>query len=118
VITVSKILVMLITGKDNINTQMVSFNFAYNAVKNAKATVEFLFLGRGVQAANRKQKSSPQFEDQINMLRKEGIPLKICQISMTGEGMTEEDIFTGLKLVLGGVEVDKRISEGYSVITF
>jgi hypothetical protein len=42
----AKILVMLITGKDNINTEMVSFNFAVNAVKNAKADVEFLFLGR------------------------------------------------------------------------
>ena len=45
----SKILVMLITGKENINTEMVAFSFAFNAVKNAKANVEFLFLGRGVQ---------------------------------------------------------------------
>ncbi len=117
-VTVSKILVMLITGKDNINTEMVAFSFAFNAVKNAGSSVEFLFLGRGVQAANKKQKSSPQFEEQINMLRKEGILLKICQVSMGGEGLTENDIFPGLEMVLGGVETDRRISEGYSVITF
>ena len=114
----SKILVMLITGKDNINTEMVAFSFTFNAVKNAKANVEFLFLGRGVQAANKHQKSSPQFEDQINMLRNEGIPLKICKISMSGEGLTEDDIFPGIDLVLGGVETDKRIEDGYTVITF
>ena len=114
----SKILVMLITGKDNINTEMVAFSFAFNAVKNAKANVEFLFLGRGVQAANKNQKSSPQFLDQINMLKNEGIPLKICKVSMAGEGLTENDIFSGLESVYGGVEVDSRIQDGYSVITF
>ena len=31
----AKILVMLITGKENINTEMVAFSFAFNAVKNA-----------------------------------------------------------------------------------
>ncbi len=114
----AKILVMLITGKENINTEMVAFSFAFNAVKNAKSNVEFLFLGRGVQAANKNQKSSPQFLEQINMLRSEGIPLKICKVSMSGEGLTENDIFSGLEPVYGGVEVDSRIHDGYSVITF
>jgi len=114
----SKILVMLITGKDNINTEMVAFSFAFNAVKNAKAKVELLFLGRGVQAANKNQKSSPQFLEQINMLMAEGIPLRICKVSMAGEGLTENDIFPKLESVYGGVEVDARIQDGYSVITF
>lgn len=114
----AKILVMLITGKENINTEMVAFSFAFNAVKNARSDVEFLFLGRGVQAANKKQKSSPQFLEQINALRAEGIPLKICKVSMSGEGLTEDDIFSDLQQVLGGVEVDSRIQDGYSVITF
>ena len=114
----AKILVMLITGKDNVNTEMVSFSFAYNAVKNAGAEVEFLFLGRGVQAANKNQKSSPQFLEQINMLRSENIPLKICKVSMAGEGLTENDIFPNLESVLGGVEVNDRIEDGYSVVTF
>jgi hypothetical protein len=114
----AKILVMLITGKDNINTEMVAFSFAFNAVKNAKADVEFLFLGRGVQAANKHQKSSPQFLDQINMLRNEGIPLKICKVSMAGEGLTEDEIFPDIDMVLGGVETNDRIEDGYTVITF
>jgi len=115
---VAKILVMLITGKENINTEMVAFSFAYNAVKNAKADVEFLFLGRGVQAANKNQKSSPQFLEQIDILRSEKIPLKICKVSMKGEGLTENDIFPDIESVLGGVEVNDRIQDGYSVITF
>ena len=93
----SKILVMLITGKENINTEMVAFSFAFNAVKNAKADVELLFLGRGVQAANRNQKNSPQFLDQIDMLMAEGIPMRICKVSMAGEGLTENDIFPKLE---------------------
>lgn len=113
-----KILVMLITGKDNINTEMVAFNFAANAVKNAKSTVEFMFLGRGVQAANKKQKSSPQFKEQLEILQKMSIPVKICEVSMTGEGLTGDDIFPGLELVYGAVETDARIQDGYSVITF
>jgi tRNA 2-thiouridine synthesizing protein D len=114
----SKMLVMLLTGKDNINAEMVSFSFAFNAVKNANATVEFLFLGRGVQAANKNQKSSPQFLEQIDMLKKEGIPLKICKVSMAGEGLTEKDIFPGIEMVFGGVETNTRVEEGYSVLTF
>ncbi len=117
-IKMSKILVILITGKDNINTEMVAFNFAANAVKNAKSTVEFMFLGRGVQAANRKQKSSPQFKDQLDILQKLSIPVKICEMSMAGEGLTPDDIFPGLESVYGGVEADARIRDGYSVITF
>ena len=114
----AKILVMLITGKENINTEMVAFSFAFNAVKNAKSEVEFLFLGRGVQAANKKQKSSPQFLEQINALKGEGISLKICRVSLSVEGLTEDDIFPGLESVYGAVEVDSRIQDGYSVITF
>ena len=114
----AKILVMLITGKDNINTEMVSFNFAVNAVKNAKADVEFLFLGRGVQAADKGQKSSPQFAEQVDELLKSGVKVKICKVSMAGEGMTEADIFPGIEMVLGGVEVNSKIENGYSIITF
>ncbi|WP_393970961.1 DsrE family protein [Oxyplasma meridianum] len=114
----AKILVMLITGKENINSEMVSFNFAINAVKNARSTVEFMFLGRGVQAANKKQKSSPQFMDQIEGLKKLSIPVKICEVSMAGEGLTKDDIFPGIEMVYGGVEADARIQDGYSVITF
>jgi hypothetical protein len=114
----AKILVMLITGKENINTEMVAFNFAINAVKNAGATVEFMFLGRGTQAANKGQKNSPQFMEQIEGLRKLSIPVKICQVSMTGEGLSQDEIFPGLELVYGAVETNARIQDGYSVITF
>ena len=114
----TKILVMLTTGKENINTEMVAFNFAVNAVKNAKSTVEFLFLGRGVQAVNKKQKRAPQFREQIDNLRKASIPVKVCKVSLQGEGLSDEDIFENLDSVFGAVEVDNRIKEGYSVITF
>jgi hypothetical protein len=114
----AKILVMLITGKENINTQMVSFNFAVNLVRNANATVEFLFLGRGVEAADKRHKNSPQFQEQIESLKNSGIPVKICKVSMAAEGMSQNDIFPDIEMVLGGVETNNRIGEGYSVITF
>ncbi|MGC8701279.1 MAG: DsrE family protein, partial [Thermoplasmata archaeon] len=114
----AKILVMLTTGKENIHTEMVSFNFAINAVKNANATVEFLLLGRGVQAADIRQKNSPQFEEQLKTLEDTGIPVKICKVSMAGEGLTAKDIFSGIEMVFGGVETNDKIEEGYTVITF
>ena len=114
----AKILVILITGKENINTEMVAFNFAANAVKNAKSTIEFMFLGRGVQAANKRQKSSPQFMDLVETLKKLSIPVKICKVSLEGEGLSGDDIFPGLETVYGAVEADARIQDGYSVITF
>ncbi len=114
----TKILVMLLTGKENINAEMVSFNFAINAIKNAKGTVEFILLGSGVKAANRNQKSSPQFLEQIEKIMKARIPIKICKVSMASEGLTDNDIFPDIEMVLGGVEVSARIEEGYSVLTF
>jgi hypothetical protein len=44
--------------------------------------------------------------------------MRICKVSMAGEGLTENDIFPKLESVYGGVEVDARIRDGYSVITF
>ena len=85
---------------------------------DANSTVEFLFLGRGVQAVNKKQKSAPQFREQIDNLRKASIPVKVCKVSLQGEGLSDEDIFENLDSIFGAVEVDNRIKEGYSVITF
>lgn len=114
----SKMLVLLIGGKENINAEMVAFNFAINASSRAKAEIEFMLLGRGVQAANRKQKTSPQFKEQIDNMKKLSIPVKICKVSMEGEGLTDDDIFPGLELVFGGVEVNNKIDQGFTVITF
>ena len=114
----SKMLIMLLTRKDNINTEMVSFSFTFDAVRHARATVEFLFLGRGVRAANENQKGSPQFPEQIDLLKKEGIPVKIWKASMAGERLSEKDIFPGIEMVLGGVETKARIEDGYSILAF
>ncbi|MHB8361973.1 MAG: DsrE family protein [Thermoplasmataceae archaeon] len=114
----SKMLIMLLTGKDNINTEMVSFSFAFNAVRHARATVEFLFLGRGVRAANENQKGSPRFFEQIVLLEKKGIPVKIWKASMAGERLSEKDIFPRIEMVPGGVEIKTKIEDGYSILTF
>ena len=45
----AKIFVILTKGKDDLNMVNVAANFSYNAVKNAGATVNFMFLGRGVE---------------------------------------------------------------------
>ena len=87
-------------------------------MKNTNAKVEFLFLGRGVQAANKNQKTSAQVEEQIDLLNKSGIPLKICQVSMAAEGLTGDDIFPGISMVFGAVETNAKIDEGYAPITF
>ncbi len=109
---------MVLTGKSNIQKEMVAFNFAINAVKNAHAQVEILFLGQGVQAINKNQANSQQFIDQIENAIKTGIPVKACSVSLKNEGLSESDIFPDVSLVLGGVEVNQKIEEGYTVITF
>lgn len=114
----AKILVLLLTGKENIHAEMVAFNFAINAVKNAQSTLEFLFLGRGVQALNSKQKKSPQFLEQIQGLKKSGCTVKACKVSLESEGLDESSIFGNIDLVLGGVEVNSKIEEGFTVISF
>ncbi|MGC8663984.1 MAG: DsrE family protein [Thermoplasmata archaeon] len=114
----AKMLVMVLSGKGNIQAEMVAFNFAINAVKNAHAEIEMLFLGQGVQIANKKQANSPQFKEQIENAIKMGIPVKACSVSLKNEGLTEQDIFPDVELVLGGVETNLKIEEGYSVITF
>ena len=114
----SKMLIMLLTGKGSINAEIVFFSFAFNAVRHARATVEFLFLGRGIRAANDNQEDSPQFPEQIDLLKKEGIPVKIWKASMAGERLSEKDIFPGIEMVLGDVETNTRIEDGYSILAF
>ena len=114
----AKILVMVNTGKDNINTEIVAFNFSIKAATVAKATVEMLFLGRGVEAVNKNQQSSPQFKEQVDAALAAHIPLKACKVNLAIEGLTEAGIFPGIEPVLGAVETDARIEDGYTVITF
>ncbi|WP_297218055.1 DsrE family protein [Thermoplasma sp.] len=114
----AKMLVMVITGKENINTEMVAFNFAINSVQNAHAQVEMLFLGRGVEAVLKNQNNSDTFLAQIQKARSLNIRLTICSVSMKSLGITDEMIFEGLDKVMGGVETAARIDEGYQVITF
>lgn len=114
----AKILVIVYTGKGNIQAEMVAFNFSLNTVKNAHAELEMLFMGQGVQALNKKQANSQQFKEQIEKARELGIAIKACSVSMKNEGLDENDIFPGIEQVLGGVETNKKIEEGYSVITF
>jgi hypothetical protein len=77
----AKILVVVITGKENINTEMVAFNFAVNTARNAGATVEMLFLGRGIQALNSRQRNSAEFGRQMEEGRSAGVTLKGCSVS-------------------------------------
>ncbi len=114
----AKMLVMVITGKENINTEMVAFSFAINSVQNAGATVEMLFLGRGVEAVLQNQNNSAAFEDQVKKAKSLGIETKICLVSMKSLGISDEMIFPGIEKVMGGVETNKKIDEGYQVITF
>jgi len=114
----AKILVMVNTGKDNINTEMVAFNFSIKAATVAKAQVEMLFLGRGVEAVNKDQQNSPQFKEQVDAALAAGIPLRACRVSLAMEGLTEANLFPGVQPVLGAVETSSKIDEGYAVITF
>ncbi|MGC8608605.1 MAG: DsrE family protein [Thermoplasmata archaeon] len=114
----AKMLVMVITGKENINTEMVAFSFAINSVQNAHAKVEMLFLGRGVEAVFQNQNNSNTFEEQIKKAKSLGIDTKVCLVSMKSLGVSDDMIFPGIEKVMGGVETNAKIDEGYQVITF
>lgn len=114
----SKILVIVTTGKENINAEMVAFNFALNTKKNAGAEVEMLFLGRGIQALNAKQRNSDQFAAQVENVLKAGIKVKGCSVSAEAEGIEKSALFPGVDAVMGGIEVNRKIEEGYVPLTF
>jgi tRNA 2-thiouridine synthesizing protein D len=114
----SRLLVIVLTGKENLHAEMVAFNFAINSARNAGAEVEMLFLGRGVQALNARQKNSHEFQAQLEAARKMNIALKGCSVSAEAEGLRKEDIFEGIEMVMGGVEVSRRIEEGFVPLTF
>ncbi|MGC8584945.1 MAG: DsrE family protein [Thermoplasmata archaeon] len=113
----TKILTVIITGKENINRVNVAFNFSIVARKNGNE-VEMLFIGPGVQIVNKKHAFSQMFYSSIKNGMDLGIRVKACINSINNEGLTKEDIFEGVEFVGGAVETSERIKEGYIPVTF
>ncbi|MFG1391066.1 DsrE family protein [Acidiplasma aeolicum] len=114
----AKLFVISTAGKEDINRANMAMNFAYNAVKNAGATVAFMFLGRGVETLLKDSGGSKPMLDMINNMKELNIDVMYCKVSLKGLGLNPEIIFDGIRDVMGGVETAKRVDEGYSVITF
>jgi len=114
----AKIFVVITKGKDDLNMVNVASNFAYSAVKNANATVSFMFLGRGVDNLLKDSNGVQQIINLINNMKSENIDVSYCKVSLAGIGLKPDEIIDGVEPVMGAIQTAKKIDEGYSVITF
>ncbi len=114
----AKIFVILTKGKDDLNMVNVAANFSYNAVKNAGATVNFMFLGRGVENLLKDSNGIKPIIDLVDKMKSENIDVTYCKVSTKGLGLNEDQMLGGIEPVMGGVQTAKKIDEGFSVITF
>ncbi|BBG23896.1 DsrE family protein [Sulfuracidifex tepidarius] len=115
----AKIFVILTAGKDDMNRVNMGINFAMGAKKNAGADVSLMFLGRGVEILMKDAMYFQQMSKQIEGLKSAGVELSYCTVSVKNLGLSEQMLYTdGIKGVMGGVETVKKVSEGYTPITF
>lgn len=114
----AKIFVILTKGKDDLNMVNIAANFAYSAVKNAGATVNFMFLGRGVENLLKDSNGIKPIIDLVDKMKSEKIEITYCKVSTKGLGLSEEQMLEGIEPVMGGIQAAKEIDAGFSVITF
>ncbi len=114
----SKMFVIITKGKDDLNMVNVAINFAVSSVKNAGATVSFMFLGRGVENLLKNSNGIKPIADGIDNMKNAGIDVSYCTVSVKGIGLSESDLIDGVEPVMGGIQTNKKVDNGYSVITF
>ncbi|MEM0140219.1 MAG: DsrE family protein [Ferroplasma sp.] len=114
----AKMFVIITKGKDDLNMVNVAMNFSTSSVKNAKATVSFMFLGRGVENLLKNSNGIKPIADGINNMKAAGIDVSYCTVSVKGIGINESDLIDGVEPVMGGIQTAKKVDEGYSIITF
>ncbi|WP_337859880.1 DsrE family protein [Ferroplasma sp.] len=114
----AKMFVVLTKGKDDLNMVNVAANFAYSSVKNANATVHFMFLGRGVENLLKDSNGIKPIIELVDKMKSAGIEITYCKVSAKGIGLSEEQLLEGIEPVMGGIQTAKEIDNGFSVITF
>jgi len=110
-------LVVLTTGKEAFVRANAVLQMTQMVRTSGQMPVELLFLGPGVEVLRANQRNSPQFEQQLAALREAGVQLTVCEVSLESLGLTRDRMFEA-EPVKGGVEVARRIQEGWQVLTF
>jgi hypothetical protein len=110
-------LVVLTTGKEAFVRANAVLQMTQMVRTSGQMPVELLFLGPGVEVLRANQRNSPQFEQQLAALREAGVQLTVCEVSLESLGLTRDQMFEA-EPVKGGVEVARRIQEGWQVLTF
>jgi hypothetical protein len=110
-------LVVLTAGKEAFVRANAVLQMTQMVRTSGQMPVELLFLGPGVEVLRANQRNSPQFEQQLAALREAGVQLTVCEVSLKSLGLTRDQMFEA-EPVKGGVEVARRIQEGWQVLTF
>ncbi|MCL6095092.1 MAG: DsrE family protein [Actinobacteria bacterium] len=110
-------LVVLTMGKEAFVRANAVLQMTLMIRKTSQAPVELLFIGPGVEILRSNQKNSPQFAQQLDMLRAEGVRIAVCEVSLESLGLTQDQMFEA-ETVRGGVEVATRLGSGWHVLTF
>jgi len=110
-------LVVVTTGKEAFVRANAILQMTLMVRKTLQEPVEILFLGPGVEILRSNQKNSPQFAQQLEVLRAEGVRVAVCEVSLESLGLTKDQMFEA-DVVRGGIEVATRLGEGWQVLTF
>jgi hypothetical protein len=110
-------LVVITTGKEAFLRANAALRMTLMLRKTTQAPVQLLALGPGVELFRSNQKNSPQFREQLDALREAGAHLSACEVSLENLGLTKDQMFE-VDIARGGVEVAKRVQEGWQVLTF
>ncbi|GFG73263.1 DsrE family protein [Mycobacterium botniense] len=110
-------LVVLTTGKEAFVRANAVLQMTLMVRKTGGMAVELLLLGPGVEILRSNQKNSAQFEQQLGELRRAGVRISVCEVSLANLGLTRDQMFDA-DVVKGGVEVGTRVGQGWNVLTF
>ncbi len=111
------VLVVLTTGKEAFVRATAVLQMTLAVRKRAGVPVELLLLGPGVEILRANQRNSPAFGQQLDELRREGVSVAVCELSLENLGLTSDQMFAAER-VRGGVEIADRLAAGYQVLTF
>lgn len=110
-------LVVLTTGKEAFVRANAILQMSLMLRSAGQLPVELLLLGPGVELLRSNQKNSPQFEQAFTACREAGVRITACEVSLASLGLTLDQMFPA-ELVKGGVEVARRITDDWHVLTF
>ncbi|ACD82834.1 DsrE family protein [Candidatus Methylacidiphilum infernorum] len=111
------VLIVITQGKEAFQRVHSLFHMSQVLAQQEETQVELLFLGPGVEWLRSNQRSSPLVAESLDQLRRTGIDIVACEVSLEAFGVEENKMLPARK-VKGAVEMRKLIGQGFTVLSF